>query len=45
MKAKFEKVIQYRIVPVVAIKEVENAVPLAEALFEGGLPCAEITFS
>jgi 2-dehydro-3-deoxyphosphogluconate aldolase/(4S)-4-hydroxy-2-oxoglutarate aldolase len=44
MKEKFKKVIQHRIVPVVAIKEAENAAPLAEALIEGGLPCAEITF-
>ena len=44
MKEKFEQVIQHRIVPVVAIQEVENANPLAEALIEGGLPCAEITF-
>jgi len=44
MKEKFEQVIRHRIVPVVAIQEVENANPLAEALIEGGLPCAEITF-
>lgn len=44
MREKFKKVIRHRIVPVVAIKEAENATPLAEALIEGGLPCAEITF-
>ena len=44
MREKFKKVIQHRIIPVVAIKEAENATPLAEALIEGGLPCAEITF-
>ena len=44
MKEKFEKVIQYRIIPVMAIHDVKNAIPLAEALLEGGLPCAEITF-
>jgi len=32
------------IIPVVAIKDEEKAVPLAEALIEGGLPAAEITF-
>lgn len=32
------------IVPVVKIKDAEKAVPLAEALCEGGLPVAEITF-
>jgi 2-dehydro-3-deoxyphosphogluconate aldolase/(4S)-4-hydroxy-2-oxoglutarate aldolase len=44
MKEKFNKVIQHRIVPVVAIEDAENATPLADALIEGGLPCAEITF-
>ena len=44
MRGKFKKVIRHRIVPVVAIKEAENATPLVEALIEGGLPCAEITF-
>jgi 2-dehydro-3-deoxyphosphogluconate aldolase/(4S)-4-hydroxy-2-oxoglutarate aldolase len=32
------------IVPVVTIPRLEDALPLAEALLEGGLPCAEITF-
>lgn len=32
------------IIPVVKIEKVEDAVPLAKALCEGGLPCAEITF-
>jgi len=32
------------VVPVVAIERVEDAVPLADALLEGGLPVAEITF-
>jgi 2-dehydro-3-deoxyphosphogluconate aldolase/(4S)-4-hydroxy-2-oxoglutarate aldolase len=32
------------IVPVVSIPKLEHALPLAEALLEGGLPCAEITF-
>jgi 2-dehydro-3-deoxyphosphogluconate aldolase / (4S)-4-hydroxy-2-oxoglutarate aldolase len=32
------------IVPVVAIDNAANAVPLAEALLEGGIPCIEITF-
>ena len=30
--------------PVVAIQNDDDAVPLAEALTEGGLPIAEITF-
>jgi 2-dehydro-3-deoxyphosphogluconate aldolase/(4S)-4-hydroxy-2-oxoglutarate aldolase len=37
----FEKI---RIIPVVTINDVNDAAPLADALVEGGLPCAEITF-
>jgi len=32
------------IVPVIAIEEIEMAIPLADALLEGGLPVVEITF-
>ena len=32
------------IVPVIKIDRVEDALPLAKALIDGGLPCAEITF-
>lgn len=32
------------VIPVIKIDKVEDAVPLAKALCEGGLPCAEITF-
>ena len=32
------------VIPVVVINDVEDAEPLAQALFEGGLPCAEVTF-
>lgn len=32
------------IVPVVSIQKPEHAIPLAQALLAGGLPCAEITF-
>ena len=32
------------IVPVIAINDAADAVPLAKALIEGGLPCAEVTF-
>ncbi|MBF0280092.1 MAG: bifunctional 4-hydroxy-2-oxoglutarate aldolase/2-dehydro-3-deoxy-phosphogluconate aldolase [SAR324 cluster bacterium] len=38
---KFQK---HRIIPVVAIHEAKDAEPLADALIDGGLPCAEITF-
>jgi 2-dehydro-3-deoxyphosphogluconate aldolase/(4S)-4-hydroxy-2-oxoglutarate aldolase len=40
MNISFEK----RIVPVVSIKEVQDALPLAEALLAGGLDVLEITF-
>lgn len=33
-----------KVVPVIAINNVEDAVPLGRALVENGLPCAEITF-
>ena len=32
------------IVPVIALSDVEKAVPLAKALADGGIPCAEVTF-
>ena len=32
------------VIPVVVINDVEDAEPLAQALCEGGLPCAEVTF-
>jgi 2-dehydro-3-deoxyphosphogluconate aldolase/(4S)-4-hydroxy-2-oxoglutarate aldolase len=35
---------QCGIIPVVSLPKLEQAVPLAEALVAGGLPCAEITF-
>lgn len=38
------KLSQIGIVPVVALNHIEDAVPLAKALCEGGLPCAEVTF-
>ena len=34
----------YGIVPVIVIEDAENAIPLSEALIEGGLPVAEVTF-
>ena len=40
----FRKALNYKIIPVVAIHNAEDAQPLAEALIRGGLPCAEITF-
>lgn len=32
------------VVPVVVLNDVKDAAPLAKALVEGGLPCAEVTF-
>jgi 2-dehydro-3-deoxyphosphogluconate aldolase/(4S)-4-hydroxy-2-oxoglutarate aldolase len=40
----FDEVARYGVVPVIAIEAVEAALPLADALLEGGLPVAEITF-
>lgn len=44
MTTAFEKALQMKIIPVVAIHEAGFADALADALIEGGLPCAEITF-
>ena len=38
------KLEQFGVVPVIAIESAEHALPLADALLEGGLPVAEITF-
>lgn len=32
------------IIPVVVLDRTEDAIPLADALIKGGLPCAEVTF-
>ncbi len=40
----FARIEAVGVVPVIAIESVEHAVPLADALLEGGLPLAEITF-
>lgn len=39
-----EEIYKIGIVPVIKINDVENAIPLAKALIDGGLPVAEITF-
>ena len=41
MKAKIRAM---KIVPVVKLDDAKDAVPLAKALVEGGIPCAEVTF-
>ena len=41
---KTELLNQYKVVPVVVIKEIDEAIPTLSSLCEGGLPIAEITF-
>lgn len=40
----YEKIQEIGIVPVVKIDDVSKAVPLADALIAGNIPCAEVTF-
>jgi len=40
----FRALVRHVVVPVIAIDSVDAALPLADALVEGGLPVAEITF-
>ena len=44
MKLIEEKFEELKVVPVVVLNDVKDAAPLAKALVEGGLPCAEVTF-
>ena len=44
MKNIYEQFQQMGVVPVVVLVDVKDALPLAKALVEGGLPCAEVTF-
>ncbi len=44
MNPILEEISKIGIVPVIALDDVKDAKPLAEALIKGGLPCAEITF-
>jgi 2-dehydro-3-deoxyphosphogluconate aldolase/(4S)-4-hydroxy-2-oxoglutarate aldolase len=44
MKTIEQRLRNIRIVPVIAINDVAQAVPLAKVLVENGLPCAEVTF-
>jgi len=44
MHEVLERLHELKIIPVVKINDVEKAIPLAQALCLGGLPCAEITF-
>ena len=45
MNAILEQLSKFGVVPVVVLNEVKDAEPLAKALCEGGLPCAEVTSS
>ena len=44
MSELLDQIQKMGVVPVVAIQNEQDAMPLADALIEGGLPCAEITF-
>ena len=44
MKDIYQKIYETGIIPVIKIEDAENAVTLAKALIDGGLPAAEITF-
>lgn len=44
MNKVLQTIEKLRVVPMIAIDDDAHALPLAEALLAGGLPCAEITF-
>ena len=44
MKSMEQRLEEYGVVPVVVLKDTKDAIPLADALIEGGLSCAEVTF-
>lgn len=44
MNEILNKIHEIGIVPVVVLNDAKDAAPLAKALCEGGLPCAEVTF-
>ena len=44
MNPVLEELSKIGIVPVIKIDDAKDAVPLAKALLDGGLPCAEVTF-
>lgn len=44
MQEMERKIAALGVVPVVVLEDAKDAVPLAEALCKGGLPCAEVTF-
>ncbi len=40
----YDRIKELKMIPVIALENPEDALPLAKALVEGGLPCAEVTF-
>ncbi len=44
MPGHLEQALALKIIPVVALERASDALPLADSLAAGGLPCAEITF-
>lgn len=44
MNEVLQKIHETGIIPVVVLNDAKDAAPLAKALCEGGLPCAEVTF-
>ncbi len=44
MKDLNQQLSEIKVVPVIAIKDADKAVKLAQVLSENGLPCAEVTF-
>ena len=44
MNDVLKEIYQIGIVPVIALEDAKDAQPLAKALIDGGLPCAEVTF-
>jgi 2-dehydro-3-deoxyphosphogluconate aldolase/(4S)-4-hydroxy-2-oxoglutarate aldolase len=44
MSEMTDKLGQLKLIPVVVIEDAASAAPLGQALLDGGLPCAEVTF-
>ena len=44
MSEMLKQIENFGVVPVVVLNDAKDAAPLAKALCEGGLPCAEVTF-
>lgn len=44
MEQVIDRIKKFRVIPVVVLEDCESAGPLAKALTEGELPCAEVTF-